>query len=75
MSRFDWRANGVIHAAGDLEVSESAAEGDLTLVIERLAAKDQHRVLLEGRANLGPRPLIERAGDNRRRRSAPRTPG
>jgi hypothetical protein len=33
------------------------------LVVERLAAKDQDRVLLEGRANLGPRPLIERADD------------
>ena len=52
-----------IHAPGDFQVSESAAEGNLTLVVERLAAKDQDRVLLEVRANLGPRPLIERAGD------------
>ena len=59
MSRFDWRANGV-PAAGfmlrrDLERAESAAEGDLRLVVQRLPAEDEDRVLVERGADLAPR--------------------
>jgi hypothetical protein len=61
----EWRSGGRIHATGDLQVSESPAERDLALVVERLPAKDQDRMLREGRADVGPRPLVERAGDIR----------
>jgi hypothetical protein len=39
------------------------AERDLALVVQRLAPKDEDRVLLERRPDLGPRPVVELTRD------------
>src|SRR6185295_12079240 len=57
------RAGGRIHAARDLEVAEAPAERDLALVVQRPAAEDQHRVLLERRAHALPGRRVELACD------------
>src|SRR5207244_4107816 len=48
---------------GDLEVSEAPAEGDLLLVVQRLAPEEQHGMLLEGGADLRPRRIGKRPCD------------
>src|SRR5439155_15850403 len=48
------RARRRVDAARDLEVSEAPAEGDLLLVVQRLAPEEQHGMLLEGGADLRP---------------------
>jgi len=60
MSRLDWRERRPrrrVHAAGDLERAEPPAEGDLRLVVQRLPAEDEDRVLVERGADLAPRRL------------------
>ena len=52
-----------VHAARDLEIAEPPAEGDLPLVVQRLAVEDQNRVLLEGGADHRPARLVEGPGE------------
>src|SRR3989442_8965928 len=67
MSRFDWRAKGVPAAGLMLRVTsrfpKTPAEGDLLLVVQRLAPEEQHGMLLEGGADLRPRRIGKRPCD------------
>src|SRR5438105_4455038 len=57
------RACRRIDALRDLQRAEAPAECDLRVVVEPGAAEDQHRVLLEGGANLQPRGVVHRVPD------------
>ena len=48
---------------GHLQGAESLAEGDLLLVAELLAAKDEDRVPVEGVAKEGEGPAVDGGGD------------
>jgi hypothetical protein len=62
LAREDGSRRG-IHAPRRLERTEAAAERDLALVVQSLAAEHEHGVLVERGADDMPRPLVHRSRD------------